>query len=437
MSGTTIYDGLQVSKKVKEKYPNLPIVWGGSHASLLPEQTVKHPLVDIIVRGPGEVTIVALAKALKNKKSLSNIKGITYKENGNIINNPDADYVDINEFPMLDYDAFEMEKYITKIAPNKLTYDDLSTRIIGYGSSRGCFHRCGFCAISSFYGRHWLSYKPERVVKELKLLVKKYKVNGVIFSDDNFFVDKNRVEKICDLLIKEKLNLKWGAMCRCNYFANYSDEFIEKLKESGCASLYFGAESGSQRMLDYMKKDIKVQDIIVCTKKTRQHGIKAKFFFMMGFPGETIKDLYKTIDVLNEIYKIIPETLHPVLIYTPYAKTDLMEQSIKYGLKPPETLEGWGTYNFLTYNKPWGTPEFKSLVETVSMLSQFLLGYQKGERYNKIWQRVAFEVLSRDAKFRWEHKLFKFAPEWKLVKRYFDVQIQKCKNQWIKTLEAI
>jgi radical SAM superfamily enzyme YgiQ (UPF0313 family) len=437
MSGISIYDGLSVSKKIREKYPNLPIVWGGSHASLLPEETVKNPLIDIIVRGPGEKTIIRLANALKNKKSLKNIKGITYKENGNIISNPNADCVDINKFPMFDYEAFDMEKYITKIAPNKLTFDDFSTRTGGYSSSRGCIHRCGFCALSSLCGRKWVGYKPERVVKELKILVKKYKINGVVFSDDNFFIDKNRVEKICDLLIKEKLDLKWGAMCRCNYFANYSDEFIDKLKRAGCESLFFGAESGSQRILDFIKKDIKVSDIIECAKKSRKHGIKTKFFFIMGFPGETVKDLYKTIDVLNDIYKIIPETFHSVLIYTPYAKTDLMEESIKYGLKPPTDLEGWSFFNFLTYNKPWGTPEFKSLVETVSMISQFLLGYQTRERYSKAWQRIAFEILKRDAKFRWEHKFFKFALEWKIVKRYFDNQIQEYKNQWIKTLEAI
>jgi radical SAM superfamily enzyme YgiQ (UPF0313 family) len=404
---------------------------------LLPEQTIKHPLVDIIVRGPGELTVVRLAKALKNKTPLRSIRGITYKENGEVISNPDAEFVDLNKLPMIDYDALDMEKYITKIDPDKLTYDDISTRIIGYCSSRGCPHHCGFCAISSLCGRVWLNYKPERVVKELKMLMERYKINGVIFSDDNFFVDKNRVEKICDLMIKEKLNLKWGAMCRCDYFANYDDEFIDKLKMSGCASIFFGAESGSQRILDLMKKNIKVDDIIKCAKRSREHDIKAKFFFMMGFPVETVSDLYKTINVLNEVYKIIPETLHPVLIYTPYAKTDLMEKSIEAGLKPPEDLEGWGTYNFLSYDKPWGTPEFVNLVETFSILSQFLLSYQTGDRYSETWQKLAFKFLSRDAKFRWEHKIFKFAPEWKIVKRYFDNQISRSKNQWMQALEEI
>ncbi len=437
MSGTTIYDGLFVSKKVREKYLNLPIVWGGSHASLLPEQTLEDSLIDIVVRGQGELTIVRLAKALKNKTPLKNVRGISYKENGEAVNNPDVELVDINKFPMLDYEGLDMEKRITKIDPKKLTYDDISTRIIGYSSSRGCPHRCGFCAISSLCGKVWLSYKPERVVKEIKMLVNKYKVNGVIFSDDNFFIDRNRVEKICDLLIKENLGVKWGAMCRCNYFVNYDDEFVKKLKRAGCESLFFGAESGSQRILNFIRKDIKVSDIIECAKKARKFGIRLKFFFMMGFPGETVEDLRKTIDVLSKIYKIIPETLHPILIYTPYAKTYLMEESVKAGLEPPNNLEEWGVYNFLIYKKPWGTPEFINMVETISILTQFVLGYQTGERFSKPWQRISFEILSRDAKFRWRHKFFKFAYEWKVVKRYYDAQIQKYREQWMKSLQEI
>jgi radical SAM superfamily enzyme YgiQ (UPF0313 family) len=437
MSGTPIYDALIVSKKVKEKYPDLPIVWGGSHASLLPEQTVKHPLVDIIVRGPGEKTIVALTKALKNKKPLKDIKGITYKENGKIVNNPDADYVDINEFPMLDYGALDMEKYIAATPKSKMTYDSLNTRIMSYHSSRGCCHRCGFCAIHAFCRGVWQRYTPERVIKELKILVKKYKVNGIFFMDDNFFVDKNRVEKICDLLIKENLNIIWAGNCRIDYFVGYSDEFVDKLKRSGLVQLVFGAESGSQRMLDYMKKDITVEQILESAKKCKKHGIKTKYCFMVGLPTERTDDLYKTVDVVNKIYQIFPQSIGSISIYTPYEGTELMEQSIKYGLKPPTDLEGWGKYNYLSFNTPWGTKEFVNLVKIISMTSHFLVGYQSSERFDSMWKKVSFILLKKDAKFRWEHKMFKFAPEWKLVKRYFDAQIQKYENQWMKTLEAI
>lgn len=437
LSGTTVYDALLVSKKIKEKHPELPTVWGGSHVTLLPEQTVKHPLIDIVVRGQGEITVVRLAKALQNphKYALNFIDGITFKFDGEIINTPDAKFVDINNFPMLDYDAVDMDKYI-KPADLEQTHDDITNRVIGYSSSRGCPMRCEFCAISALMERHWLRYTPERVVKELEILKKKYNMSGVIFADDNFFVDKERIEKICDLLIKKKLNLSWGANCRCDYFANFSDEFIEKLKKAGCVDIFFGAESGSQRILDYMKKDITVEQILDCARRTRHHGIKAKFFFMMGFPDETVEDLHKTMDLLDKIYKIIPETTHPVLIYTPYAKTALMEKAKARGFIPPDNLEDWGMYNFLRYEKPWGTKEYQNIVKVFSIICHFLLGYQTTDRFPKLWMKIAFKILKADAKFRWKHKFFKFAWEWKLVKRYYDNQLENCKKQWLEGLKC-
>jgi len=113
---------------------------------------VNHPLVDIVVRGQGELTTVRLAKALQNphKYVLDFIDGLTFKLfNGDIINTPDAKFVDINNFPMLDYDGVDIDKYITEIPEDKLTYDNIRTRVLGYSSSRGCSHRCGFCAISA------------------------------------------------------------------------------------------------------------------------------------------------------------------------------------------------------------------------------------------------------------------------------------------------
>jgi radical SAM superfamily enzyme YgiQ (UPF0313 family) len=158
---------------------------------------------------------------------------------------------------------------------------------------------------------------------------------------------------------------------------------------------------------------------------------------MVGLPTERTDDLYKTVDVVNKIYQIFPQSIGSISIYTPYEGTELMEQSIKYGLKPPTDLEGWGKYNYLSFNTPWGTKEFVNLVKIISMTSHFLVGYQSSERFDSMWKKVSFILLKKDAKFRWEHKMFKFAPEWKLVKRYFDAQIQKYENQWMKTLEAI
>lgn len=442
MSGTPIYDNLIVCQEVRNNHPDLKIVWGGTHPTILPEQTVKHPLVDIVVRGSAEETSVQLARALKDRHylyrmGLKNIKGLTYKDDGKVISTPDAEFPDINKYPMMDYEGLDdMETYVSKTPEEKLGYDDFNTRTSGFASSRGCPHRCGFCSISSFCQRQWRFYPPERVVKEMKMLVEKYDINGFVFNDDNFFVSRERVEKICDLMVKEGLSIKWGANCRIDYFDKYSDDFIRKLKRAGCVQLFFGAESGSQRILDYMKKGITVEQTLDSAKRCKRLGLRAKYFFMMGFPNETLEDLHMTIDLIDEIYGIFPDSLQPILIYTPYEKTFLMEESKKLGLVPPDTLEGWGEYNFLKYEIPYGDAKFVGTVKTVSMISHFLLGYQRGERFPKRWQRIGYWFLKKDAKFRWKHKVFGFAPEWNLVHRYMNSQMDKQKERWLSRVRG-
>lgn len=445
-SGTTIYDALIVCSEVRKHFPDLPLVWGGVHPTTTFLQTIQHPLVDIIVRGPGEETTVNLAKALKKNiwKSKRHIllgtRGLTYKSGNDIISTADADFPDIDNFPMLDYGALDIEKYIVKTDPDKLGYDDIGTRNLGYATSRGCPHRCGFCSISAFCHRKWQPYPAERVVRELKHLVNTYNVNGFVFNDDNFFVSRKRVEEICDLLIKENLNIKWAANCRVDYFSRYDDDFINKLKESGCQQIFFGGESGSQRILDFMKKDITTEQVLDAVKKCKKHNLTAKLFYMMGFPTETMEDLYETIDIIDEIHTIFPESLQPILIYTPYERTPLMEESKKHGLIPPQTLEEWGEYNFLKYDLPWGDNKYKSTVKTVSIISHFLLGYQRSDRFSSSWQRVFFSILKKNARFRWENKMFGFAPEWGLVRWYLNKELEKNQKEWVnyvkKTLKS-
>ena len=437
MSGTPIYDALIVARKVRKKNPWMKIVWGGVHPTILPEQTAEHELVDIVVRGPGESTAVSLARAIKNNRPLGGIRGITYRENGKIVSTKDAEFLDINKLPMVDYDALDMEKYITKIPQDKLTYDDISTRHMSYNSSRGCVHRCAFCAIRASCRGVWQKYTPERTVREIKVLIKKYNINGIFFMDDNFFVDKARVEKICDLMIKERLNIKWAGNCRADYFCSYSDEFMQKLLKSGLVQLVFGAESGSQKILNYICKDITVADIVNSAKKAKEYGIKAHYNFMLGFPNEKIEDVHKTIDVIHKIYEIFPQSMSSLSVYTPYEGTKLIEDARKLGLKEPRDLEGWGMYNYLTFDTPWGSREFRETVKTVSILSQFLMGYQTTDRFGKSWQKLAFKLLKHDANFRWKHKVFIFAPEWKIVKAYFDRRMRNTERQWVRELRGV
>lgn len=419
MTGSNINQCLSMAEKVREKYPDIPIIWGGAHPTLMPEQTLKHPLVDIVVKGQGEITTVELMNAIKNGKPLKGVKGILYKENNEIIVNEPRPEEDINKFPMLDYDFKEIK--IENCDQTKTdVYDKLSDRFINYSSSRGCPHRCGFCSMHKLC--RWSAYTPERVLEEVKILIEKFKIDGIYFPDDNFFVDKKRVERICDLFIKEKLDIKWCAECRCDYFVRYDDNFLKKLTKSGCVKLELGVESGSPRILKLMNKDITVEQAIKTAKRCKEFGIRTKLYFMMGFPTETLKDAYMTFRLIDKLVKIEPRAFYSITAFMPLPGTDLYELSLKMGMKEPRCLEDWTNLSYLGFDRPWGSKKIRELSDIMPCLTSILLKYQTTDRYDKLWQKIALLLIKRDAQYRWEHKFFDFPIEWKIVRKYLELK---------------
>jgi len=415
LTGPQIADALSIAKIVKENKPEIPIVWGGFHPTLLPEETIRHELVDMLVRGQGEETIVELVNALKNKLPLNNIQGLTYKEKGKIISNPSRPLTDINKFPMLDYFGVNIEKYI-------INFPLINSRILPYSSSRSCPHRCGFCAISKFYNRIYLPYPAERVVKEIEFFVKKFNINGILFQDDNFFVNKKRVEDICDLIIEKKLDIKWGALSRCNYFARYDKSFLDKLIESGCTYINFGVESGSSRILKLIKKDITIKDVLETAKKCKKMKVNTLFNFILGFPTETTEDFNKTIELIDKIKKIYPDAMFEIFSFIPLPSTELFDKAIKFGLKSPSSLEEWARFSFFQSTKHlvWCNKKQKELINTLVYLINFLFSAQNREELvaqKKLWKRIAYKILSQDAKFRWKRKFFAYGYEWKIIEK--------------------
>lgn len=405
-TGSSIHRALSMAKKVKES-ANIPIVWGGPHVSLLADQTIRNPYVDIVCRGQGEETVVELAGAIKNKLPLSGIKGITFKEGDKVVSTPDRPMADINKFPMLDYDAVDVKKYI----------DD--TGGVQYLTSRGCPHRCKFCSIKSFYGHAYLKYSPERVASEVEHLVKRFGEKHMGFMDDNFFVDKRRVVEICRLLKERNLDIKWNTMCRCDYFARFDNEFLKTIKDAGCNSIIFGGESGSPDILKAIAKDITTQDILESGKKCKEFGIHAWFSFVAGFPHETVEDLYKTIDVMDELCKIDPSVELQLFSFVPLPETELLEESVRLGLKRPETLEDWGEFRFQEHINPWLSEKHKRMIKTLNFLVDFLFMSEERKRTRfHGWQKLAYKMLLKDAEMRWKNRFFEMPYEWLAVRSY-------------------
>ena len=277
-TGYQIYGGLAISKSLKSTYPQIPIIWGGYHPTILPEQTVANEYVDIVVRGQGEKTFFELVKALDEGLSLDNVSGITFKKNGVIINNPDRVIENINNFPCTPYHLIDVEKYI---------FDSIGTRTIGYRTSQGCPYSCKFCAEPMVTKGEWSGLYATRVADEIEYLVKKYNVNAVLIFDPNFFVDKERVRDICKGIINKRLNIRLGNLNgRAEQLLKFDDQIWRLLKQAGCTDIMIGAESGSEEILRHINKGASVEDTIEVKRLLSKYDITVYISLIFGLPSD-------------------------------------------------------------------------------------------------------------------------------------------------------
>lgn len=357
MTGYQIKDGLLLAKMAKEKFPQLPIVWGGWHPTVLPQQTIENEFVDVVVRGQGQRTFTELVKTLEVKGNLSGISGIAYKKDGKGVINPMRQFEDINNFPALPFHLIDIEKYVA--------ITRLGKRTIGYITSQGCPFRCGFCAEQVVYQRRWSGLKAEFVISEVQELVKRHKVDSLIFSDSNFFVDEKRVRDICQGI--KGLHISWGQVNgRADTLTRYKPETWEFMRDSGLQCILVGAESGLQECLDIVEKDATIQDTYEISRITKRYGIRIQFSMMIGVPNPDKKysikrELYKTLDLIYKLHKINRDNEFLLFVYAPYVGTPLYAVAKQLGFKEPGSFEAWGNYDLNEKHVPWVSDKYARL----------------------------------------------------------------------------
>ncbi|MEI7640415.1 MAG: radical SAM protein [bacterium] len=416
MTGNQIINGLKIISRIKQRQPKVPIIWGGVHASILPDNTLASPMADIVVRGEGEITLVELVNRLYKGEPLDGVLGLSFKKDNVVINNPDRPYMNVDELPIdLPYELLPLEKYPY--------YKNMAA--FPLQSGRGCPHYCTFCYNVYFNKRMTRLKSSARVLEEIQYLIKKFKIKKLDISaaDDNFFVNKKRTEEIIDGLLKLDPPLKWTAFCRFDYFAKYEQSFVNSIAKSGCQLVSFGGESGSEKILEAIKKDIKLEDMYITSEKMSKTNMLQITSFMTGFPGETEEDFKSTTDVIDKISQINPNThINGIFVYTPYPGTPLYDMAVeKYGYTPPQTLEEWG--NLRIYDdagSPWISPKRKKLLSVLSILTRMPFNVEKydlPDLGNPIYNFL-YRILARDARLRWKHRFFAFPLEWWILKKF-------------------
>lgn len=335
LTGSMIKYALYDAAVIRKINSNIPIVWGGVHVTLSPEQSLAtSDLVDIVVRGEGEETSVELAKALQSHGDLSTIRGISWKKGREIIHNVDRPFMDFNKQLPLNYDLINLDWYDTKSA-------------LLYQSERGCPHRCSFCDVVIVHRKKFRAKTAEQVIRDFRDLYDKFKPDKIHLVDDCFFSDIKRANAIIDALIEDKTrDIKWHASCRAQYSRKLDVEFWEKAKRSGLIEVYVGAESGSQKILDYIKKDCTVDDVKLAAKQITSAGMLFWTNFMTGFPGETKEDVGKTIELIDFLNVTYEDGVRigRIFLYAPCPGTPLYYEVIKEGYQPPNTLQAWGNF---------------------------------------------------------------------------------------------
>lgn len=340
VQSSSLEASLNLAKEIKKLAGNKRIIFGGPihlcYKDINEKTTSKfiinllnitidnNSVIDIMVIGEGEETLVEILDRLEGNEGLEDCKGIVFKENGKITGNPPRPLIkELDEIPFPDFSGFSQ-------------WNRDRSPILG---SRGCIHKCLFCDDTLMW-RHFRLRSAENILEEFKL----QKSQGVKFLEFNDLLingNLNQLSELCNLLIKEKLGLGWGGSACIN--SGMDLDFLKKMKQAGCCYLNYGVESGSQKILDEMRKGYTLKDIEKVIQNTCHAGITVCTNWIVGFPAETYKDFIETLRFIEKNSKYLKEGMM-VNTFMLKSYSLLFQNREKYGIIPNQFLD-WHTFD--------------------------------------------------------------------------------------------
>lgn len=344
LTGAPIQDALRMTRLVKSQFPNLPTVWGGWHPSLFPLETLAEPAVDFTVQGQGEPVFATLLDRLVKCEGLHGLQGLGYREEGVVKHTPPSIPQDMNDFPPADYGLIPVERYFRL----------KDRRQLDYISSIGCHYRCSFCADPFVFGRRWKGLHPRRIAQEIEDLWRSYNFEDLSFQDETFFTFPQRIRAMAEEFLSRGLRFTWTGTMRADQGARLSDQDFEACVRSGLRRVLVGVEAGSQEMLDWMKKDITVEQVLATAEKCVRHGVAAIFPFIVGFPGESRTSIDSTLALVKKLRAMDPRFETPIFYFKPYPGSEITSEAVRNGFSLPTSLEQWATFDFVDGSAgPW------------------------------------------------------------------------------------
>lgn len=352
----TSFDAHKIAAIVKAHHPNMFVLAGGTHPTVLPEEVMEDRNIDVIAISEAEHTLIDLYNILANggeRNALRDVAGIWYRDGEEIVKTADRPlFSDLDKLPLPMWHGVKMDLY------HQVPDSSFARPMRVMMSSRGCPFKCIFCSARQVSGFKYRAHSAERVVEEMEILVNKYNAKQIIFLDDNFIISKKRVFEICELIMKKGYHKKvvWTAAGRAD---EVNEPLLKAMKDAGCKMISFGIESGSPRLLELMKKGEKKEHIEKAVAMARKSGLKTRGTLILGFPTETREESIETI----EFAKRLGLDFAKFSLATPYPGTALYNIAKERGLI---TGKDWSRFNsqagYSTYD-PVFIPEGRTASE--------------------------------------------------------------------------
>ncbi len=339
--GISCITGPQIDQVIRigeflKKATEVPVVLGGPHPTLFPEQTLESPFIDYVVLGKGEAPFLNLIRSLRKGASFDEVLNVGYKRDGRVV---------------------IKKGLVPDIPVRKIPYPLVSR----YGrpstvpilSSYGCPYHCTFCVEKVLHPSFC-----ERPLPDVMYMVEealRLRPQFLNFFDDNFLVNRKRVVDLFSWCRQRGLDFLWICTGRVDAVSSLDDETLRFLKQRGLVGIYFGIESGSPRILRLIRKGIAPEMVLALNRRLGQEGIIPHYSFMAGFPTETEEDLRETLRLMNRLKMENPRAvLWKINQYTPYPGTEMFDLAVQNGFKPPERFEDWSHVFF--YSKDYAEP---------------------------------------------------------------------------------
>jgi len=400
VTGPMIRETVAIAREAKRRYPEKPVVLGGWHPSLLPDQTLAAEYVDMIVIGQGEQAFLELVQRIEAGAAPKGIAGVGYKEDGRMVFNPRRELRPISEMPPKAYHIADFDAY------ERLC----GRRWAMYTSSLACPFNCGYCTNDGVYGRKWNALDAGQASEELCDLASRYRLKLIWVVDDNFLVDRDRALRIAEGILERGVRFEWSIQASTNLVTRMSVAELKLLRRAGLTQVAQGADSGSPKVLHLMNKDFqKLDTIYEAADRLSQAGIRPSFNMIFGYPGEGRKERRESIQLIMNVCRKYPGAEFWTNIFTPYPGAPVMNQAFELGIQVPQRLEDWADF-FPKYTVlPWLNGREHERVQAIRDYIRVAFRRVNIGRWRKgLLARAVYRWIAAPARWRLEHDFYAF-----------------------------